>query len=101
MTATACECCALHGAGDEENVRAWEIDSVRSQRLLLTLLGGAEDAAAEIATEVNGCLMCTGRLACIYLFNYADALRHLAGTNAEAMRWAQGGLMQDLDAADR
>jgi len=74
---TTCEPCALREAGDDD--RAAAIESIRSQRLELAVLNGAEDASAEISDQLHGCLMCVSRLAVIYLFNYAEAQRHMAG----------------------
>lgn len=91
-----CEICALHDAGEAERANA--IESIRSQRLVLAILNGAEDAGAEISDELNGCLMCVSRLAVIYLFGYAEALRHMAGGDAnEAAKWIEQGLAADID----
>jgi hypothetical protein len=91
-----CEPCALREAGQE--ARAIEIEHVRSQRLALAVLNGAEDAQTEIATELSGCSDCLGRLVAIYLCNYTEALAHMAGDDRNAAaKWIERGLVADLD----
>jgi hypothetical protein len=94
---TTCEPCALREAGD--TARAEAIESIRSQRLVLAFLNGAEDAQGRIVSELGGCLACVWRLAATYLGNYAQALAHMAGDGGAeaAAQWIERGLMEDLD----
>jgi hypothetical protein len=93
---TTCEPCALRAAGD--TARAEAIEAIRAQRLVLAMLGGAEDAADGITTEFGGCLQCVARLAAHYLGNYVSALTHMAGGDANAAaKWIEHGLAEDID----
>ena len=73
--------------------------STRSQRLVLAMLNGAEDAQGETAGELGGCSDCMTRLASIYFGNYVAALARMAGEGGPepAAKWVERGLMEDLD----
>lgn len=88
-----CELCALR----ENAERVDTIEAIRSKRLALAMLNSAGDAAAEISTEVNGCLTCLARLTVIYLNAYTGLLGHMAGGADEAATLIQRDLTRDLD----
>ena len=92
---TTCEPCALREAGEAD--RAEAVESIRTQRLVLSVLNGLSDAAKEMVAELGGCRDCIARLAVRYLTVYATALTHMAGDSNAASEWIQCGLMEDLD----
>lgn len=91
---TICEPCALRTAG--RTADAESIEHIRAQRLLLAMLNGAADATSEIATELDGCRDCIGRLAALYLGMTAGCLVNMYGADG-ASKVIQQGLLEDLD----
>lgn len=92
---TDCEPCALREAGNM--ARAEAIEAIRTQRLVLSFLNGAEDAVGLIAAELGGCRDCIGRLAAGYLGMYATSLAHICGSVEGAVKATERVLLEDLD----
>ena len=95
---TTCEPCALRQAGDTN--RAEAIESIRTQRVMLSLLNGAPDAIAEILIEFGDCHDCTRRLAARYIFATAQCLVTMVGSPEAAARAVGNGLIGDIDSLD-
>lgn len=75
------------------------MERVRSQRLLLSVLNGAADAASEISAELHGCAQCTARLAGLYLTYLGTAFVHMSGGDLDkATEAVQQSILVDLDA---
>ncbi|MGV0772041.1 hypothetical protein [Mycobacterium syngnathidarum] len=93
---TECEPCDLVTAGDTDAVL--RADSIRANRVILSILNGYPDAAGTVLTaELNGCPFCTHRIATLALGMSAQALAHMAGNTEDASKWVEQLLMEDLD----
>lgn len=90
-----CEPCALRQAGD--NDRADAIVAIGTQRIVLAMLNGSDDAVGAISAEFKGCVDCAARIAAMALGMCVQALAHMAGSADAAAQWIAHGLAKDLD----
>lgn len=96
-TETSCAICAMHATGD--SARAYHLEQIRQQRLLLAVMHGSADATAEIAAELGGCLDCTWRLASMSLLMFGTVYGQVlfSGDRDAASAAIEQTLAVDLD----
>lgn len=94
---TTCEPCTIRESGDD--LRAHKAEAIRAQNLLIAYLKGDGATLSGIATELNSCPECQGRLLAHYLGQTGEALTQISGGREAAVKAAEMTL-SDLKAGN-